>query len=112
MGAEKMNKFAITEALENRKMFASINLDGGGQLNIIGDANANVATVTKSGSSLIVKIDAVQQTYAYAAVLKINAGLKTGADKITIGTDVIKPATIHGNEGRDTLFGGGAKDYL
>jgi Ca2+-binding RTX toxin-like protein len=90
----------------------SISLASGGVLTINGSDVADTITVTPSGTNLIAKVGTLQQTFATSAVNGISIDAKAGADSVSIASTVLKPATIKGGDGNDTLTGGGGNDVI
>lgn len=102
------------QSLESRTLFAATAVlnSSSHELKITGTGSADTIEVTKSSSSLKVKLNGTTKTFTYSQVNTIYAKLGSGNDKFTMTDSVVKAAYINGESGNDTIVGGGQNDYL
>jgi Ca2+-binding RTX toxin-like protein len=104
----------LFQSLESRTLFAATAvLDSSShELRIKGTSSNDVIELWKSSSSLKVKLNGSTKTFTYSQVNTVHATLGSGDDKMTMNNNVVKAAYIAGEDGKDTLVGGGQNDYL
>jgi len=107
-----MNTFI--QNLEARQLFAATAAFDPGtlELRIKGTSGNDAIELYKSGSSLKVKLNGSTKTFTYSQVQTVFATLGKGNDKFKMSDSVVKAAYIAGEDGNDTLIGGGQNDYL
>ena len=99
------------EALENRRVLASIFLDASGELFISGGSGDDVATLVASGDQVEASITGVEsQTFDASDVEKVSFIGGNGDDTLTNATSI--PSSIFGGDGDDLLTGGRNDDNI
>src|SRR5687768_3786957 len=103
---------SVFEALEDRRhLAASITLSSG-VLKLVGNNTSTTISVTASGSNLIAKSGSLFRTVSTSSVSKIYVDGGTAGDRITIASNVYKPAQVYSGGGNDTVIGGSGNDSL
>jgi Ca2+-binding RTX toxin-like protein len=102
----------LFEGLESRKLFAATATLAGGVLTINGTNSADTVELSKSGSSLKVKLNGVNKSFNYGSVTRINANLKDGNDSFKSSTSVKQRMSVSGGNGNDKIYSGGGNDSL
>ncbi|MCA9140998.1 MAG: hypothetical protein KDB00_29705 [Planctomycetales bacterium] len=99
------------QSLEQKQLLAAdVSLSDDGQLQIIGDQTANVVVVARSGAQVSVSADGQTSSFAANAVKSVRFNGLDGDDHFTNRTDIA--SVLMGNDGNDTLIGGGGVDDL
>lgn len=104
----------FVQTLEWRQLFAATATlnSSSHELRIKGTGGDDVIELYKSGSNLKVKLNGVTKTFSYSQVQTVFATLGSGNDKFKMSDSVVKAAYIAGEDGKDTLTGGGQNDYI
>src|SRR5258706_5644262 len=113
----KLPILPICEPVEERRLLSAV-LDGR-VVQVKGTSAADVIKVSKSRSTLTVKIGTTSTTFAAGGVTAIRIRGLDGNDSITVGGTLKIPLIVYGGNGNDTIFGsagadklnGGASDY-
>lgn len=93
----------LIETLENRQLM-SVSLDGAtGVLTVNGTAGHDVISAKTVGSNLVVTDNGVTKSFAASKVKSLKVLAKAGADKVTISSNVYKPAYIDTGTGAGVL---------
>jgi Ca2+-binding RTX toxin-like protein len=118
--SESISVFLNTPSLPANNNIANISFSNGVVTGTGTDA-ADTASITMSGSDVVVTIDATSDSFPSASVNLINIDLLAGRDSISVGLGV--PACsinggggadtiVAGNFAADTLFGGNGNDSI
>ena len=119
---------AVAEPLEGRTLFAAVGggraveqavaavLDGG-VLTVTGTRRGDEIHVTLGGAAggavnVVGAGGAVVGSFPLGQVQSLRIDGGNGNDIVTVGSDVTRPATLIGGNGRDTLTGGGGADAI
>ncbi len=100
----------LLESLEDRQLMAGITLSTGGFLQIQGTGGKDTAQVSVSGSSVKAVLNNQSKTYSASSVKAITFYGGDGDDTFRNLTSIF--ADIHGEGGRDSLYGGPGSDFL
>jgi Ca2+-binding RTX toxin-like protein len=97
------------DALENRET-PSVSVGGHfGQLMVTGSNDADVIQINQVGNNLFVNGQDVGAASGYTGIL-VMAGF--GDDQVTVGSEITLRSILVGQDGDDTLQGGGGNDIL
>ncbi len=98
----------ILQPLESRRMLsASV---AGGVLTIEGTSSNDLIEVSLTSAGVRVAENGTSALFPLGSITSIAANGNFGNDKILIYANL--PCVLHGNDGNDSLFGGGADDVL
>src|SRR5262245_11923732 len=92
------------EGLENRTLFAV--------LNVTGTDLPDLIDINQSGKAISVSINGVTHSHDATKFNQIVVDAKGGNDTVTAANAVTESMTLHGGDGADTMYGGGANDQL
>src|SRR4051812_6044112 len=90
------------EPLEDRRLLSAV-LDGG-IVQVKGTTAADVIKVSKSGSTLTIKIGTTATTFAAGGVDFIRIRGLDGNDSISVSGSLKIPLIVYGGAGNDTIF--------
>jgi Ca2+-binding RTX toxin-like protein len=103
---------SLVEGLESRKLFAATAVLAGTTLTITGTNSNDTIELSKSGSSLKVKLNGTTKTFTSSKVSSIVANLLNGNDKFKSTTSVKQRMTVNGGDGNDSIVTGGGNDSI
>src|SRR5258706_7503627 len=98
------------EPLEERRLLSAV-LDAG-VIQVKGTSAADVIKVSKSRSTLTIKIGTTTTTFAAGGVDAIRIRGLDGNDSITVGGTLKIPLIVYGGNGKHTLLGAPGADKL
>jgi Ca2+-binding RTX toxin-like protein len=99
------------ERLEQRALLSAVVIDR--TLFVEGSSAADQIQIDTDGSVTSVKFQGLTVgTFADADFDRIDVRALGGADSITLGIAVVKPSTLDGGAGNDSMTGGGGDDVL
>src|SRR5215213_88808 len=105
---------AVTEALEQRRLLASVALVDG-VLYVFGangvDDNINIS-LNENAERIIVTAGTMERRFFYADVGGIQVSTRSGSDSVEISLAITRNATVFGEGGDDHLFMGGGNDKV
>ncbi|MEO6436684.1 MAG: hypothetical protein ABIP55_13115, partial [Tepidisphaeraceae bacterium] len=100
------------DLLESRRLLASAFIDGE-VLKITGNQTADTVTVAPGAAGqTAVTINGATSSFRSAGFSSIRVDASGGNDNVTIAATIMKPATLLGGTGDDSLVGGGGDDLL
>src|SRR4051812_42831171 len=104
----------MIESLESRRLLAVAANLSAGTLTVTGDDNANFIALSRTdgGHLLVRSSDVTIKSVNYADVQKISVSLAGGTDRLTILSNIEKPATVSGGAGNDVVTTGSGKDSV
>jgi Ca2+-binding RTX toxin-like protein len=103
---------ASIDQLESRRLLAGIAVENGA-LTVTGNETDDVVHIVSIANGKVrVTLNGGSTDHDPAAIdgIRVNAG--DGDDKVRIGDNIDKPATLNGGAGDDSLMGGGGNDLL
>src|SRR5439155_22723581 len=102
----------LGELLESRQLLSSVSVIAG-VLTVNADSSSDMINVDPaSGGMINVTLNGATSSFAAASFNSILINANGGNDKVIIGPNVTKPATIKGGAGNDSLVGGGGNDLI
>jgi Ca2+-binding RTX toxin-like protein len=101
---------ALFQPLESRWLLSSVAVING-VLTVNADNTSDTINIDPAGgSSVTVNLNGAMSTFGSFTSIKVMGN--GGNDKVTINSAIIKPTTLLGGEGNDSLVGGGGNDTL
>lgn len=99
------------QILERRRLLSSSLSNG--VLSIVGTESADVIDVAREGDRIHVRLTpGPDASYPAASVSRVVIAALGGADRVSVGTSILLPASISGAAGNDTLSGGNGNDTI
>lgn len=105
-----IRKLFLQPLEQKRLLAADVGLADDGQLQITGDAAAEVVSVSRDEGEIVVDADGSISRFPASDVSKLSFEGGDGDDHFTNNTDL--PSIAYGNDGNDTLIGGSNDDEL
>jgi Ca2+-binding RTX toxin-like protein len=106
-------RWVEAEALEERRLFASVEVTALGTMLVTGTQGPDVIRMRLEGAEIVTQINLATYRNPLSSVRRfINVQALDGNDRVEISGAITVAADVYGGRGNDTLTGGGGGDNL